>query len=134
VFDPSTSTIYIIGGLNLEKGIETSDIYSFSLVTNQWGYLVPESQFIPDGMESQVSVLGPNRVIYTFFGSTGPRCISNVLTFDIKTLRWGVTEFQGDYLSGRTYVTVTSFTWKNEPYVAVYGGFDRDSYDKNLYL
>jgi hypothetical protein len=134
VFDPETSTIYIIGGYSEERGKDISDIYSFSLVTNQWSILMPESEFIPAGMHNHYSYLGLNKVIYVFFGETGPNIISNVFTFELSTLRWGITEIIGDYISGRTFSSITSFSWNNESFIAVYGGFDRDSYDENLYL
>jgi hypothetical protein len=133
VFDSETSTIYIIGGSNGETGQDSSDIYAFSLITNQWSYVYPESQFIPVGMVNHFSYLASNRVIYTF-GVAEKLYISNVYTFDLKTYQWGTTNIEGDFIAGRKFPTATSFEWNNEPYIAIYGGTCSFGFDANLYL
>jgi hypothetical protein len=133
VFDPVTSTIYIIGGFNFDKGRDTSDIYTFNLVTNQWSYLEPESEFVPDGIEQHFSYLASNRVIYTF-GAAGDRFYSEILTFNLNNSQWGTINLQGDSISGRKFPTATSFTWNNTNYIAIYGGYAGKGYDANLYL
>jgi hypothetical protein len=133
VFDTATSTIYLIGGFNFDKNMDTADIYTFNLITNQWSFIVPQSEFIPDGIEQHFSYLAPNRVIYTF-GVAGKRYYSEILTFNLNNKQWGTTNFQGDSIPGRKFPTATSFTWNNTDYIALYGGYIESGYDSNLYL
>ena len=134
VYDPSTSSIYIIGGYSQEKQHDISDIYSYNLLTNKWSHIIPESDFVPYGLDQHYAYLGQNRVIYIFFGISQDRCISDVFTYDLQSNTWDKTKIAGDYITGRTGYSITSFTWNSIDYIAVYGGFDNFNYDSNLYL
>jgi hypothetical protein len=134
IYDPSSSTFYIIGGFSQEKGVDTSDIYLYSLISSKWSKITPESEFIPGGMQQHFSYLSANRIIYTFFGLFSSRCITDLYTFDLSTFRWSSIQLQGDYITGRSLYSVTTFSWNNTEYIGVYGGYDREVYDSNLYL
>ena len=134
IYDASSSSIYVIGGLSKDSNSDTSSIYSYNLLTNSWSSIIPESEFIPEGIERQYSYLTSNRVIYNFFGISNSRYFTDVLTFDLKTKMWNKALLTGDHISGRMEYSATSFVWNGQEIIALYGGFTQTNYDCNLYL
>jgi hypothetical protein len=134
VFDPSTSTIYVVGGFSQQTNSDTSEIFAYSLISNTWSEVRPASQFVPDGIEQHFCYLAKNRVIYSFFGTSMARGISEVLTFDLNTYYWGTVRLSGYYIEARTNYLIAKFVWDGNDTLAVYGGFANTIYDSNLYL
>jgi hypothetical protein len=134
VYDSSTSTIYIIGGFSQQTNSDTSEIFSYSLLSNTWSEVTHTSQFVPNGIKQHYCYLTKNRVIYSFFGTSMSRGISEVLTFDLKTSKWGVLNMIGYMIEPRTDFVAASFVWNGNETMAVYGGFTNSAYDVNLYL
>jgi hypothetical protein len=134
VFDPSTSTIYVVGGFNLQKNADTAEIFAYSLISNTWSEVTPASQFVPNGIEQHYCYLTKDRVIYSFFSTSMSRGMTDVLTFDLKTSKWGTLSLTGYVMKPRKRFITANFIWNGNETIAVYGGFTNFGYDANLYL
>ena len=134
IYDNYTSSIFIIGGKNSVTYKETSEIYTYNLSSNKWGTVVPESNYIPSGLQYHYLFLNSNRVILSFFGIENGRYLSEVPTFDLTTLTWNKAQLTGDHITGRAFYGACNFIYNNTEYVAIYGGWDRDGFQGSLYL
>jgi hypothetical protein len=134
VFDSLTSSIIIVGGYSTLTTSDTSALYTFSLSSQQWGEIVPESEFVPSGMQKHFSYLTSQRVILNFLGTSNSRYVSDVLAFDLNTSRWSTVVLSGDLITGRSYFLACGFEQNGTEFIAVYGGFTQSGYDNSLYL
>lgn len=134
IYDEYTTSIITIGGYSVVEEKETSNIYSFNISTKKWTQIFPESNFSPGSMKSHYTYLTKSRVILNFFGISSNTVLSDVRAFDLNSLRWTIKELSGDIISGRRYEVLTSFTYNDIEYIAVYGGFCEGGYDPSLYL
>jgi hypothetical protein len=134
VYDPSTSTIYVVGGFSVQKNTDSAEIFSYNLVSNTWSQVTPVSQFVPSGIEQHYCYLTKNRVIYSFFGTSMSRPMWEILTFDLKTKIWKTVTLSGYYMEPRNMFITANFIWNGNETIAVYGGFTSFGYDANLYL
>jgi hypothetical protein len=134
VFDPQTSSIFIIGGQNQYTGQDTADVYSYNLQTNTWAQIVRTSEFAPNGIEMHYCYLSKQRVVYVFFGSSNQLCFNEVFTFDLSSYGWNTVKLTGNAIEGRTSFLTSSFLWNNEETIAIYGGYTNSGFDDNIYL
>ncbi|OMJ73275.1 hypothetical protein SteCoe_28088 [Stentor coeruleus] len=134
VYDSYTSSIITIGGYSLESLSETINIYTFNLLTFKWGEIIPESDYVPLGVQEHYLYLTSSRKILLFFGSSQSKFKADVLSFDLKTYIWEKNKMTGDPISGRVFFSYCNFVYNGINYLAIYGGFDRDIYDNELYI
>jgi Kelch motif len=134
VYEDESSTIYILGGTDSARDMETNGIYTYNISTNKWAQISPESDFIPSGFQHHVSYINNNQEILTFFRTSSSQYLSDVLVFDIKTYFWSTKVLMGDVIKGRKLYSSCRLLYNNVDYMALYGGFTRDGYDSNLYL
>jgi hypothetical protein len=134
VFDPQTSSIFIIGGQNQYTSQDTSDVYSYNLLTNTWSQVVRNTEFSAYGLKLHYCYLTKQRVVYVLFGSSNQLCFTEVLTFDLNSLIWSIATLTGDFMEGRTNFLASSFIWNNTETIAIYGGYTNSGYDDNIYL
>ncbi|OMJ78675.1 hypothetical protein SteCoe_21482 [Stentor coeruleus] len=134
VYDSYTSSIITIGGYNLESLSETINIYTFNLITFKWGEIIPESEYIPSGIQNHYLYLTSSREILLFFGYSQSRLKAEVLGFDLETYIWEKKKMSGDSISGRMFFSYCNYVYNGIRYLAIYGGYNRDTYDNKLYM
>ncbi|OMJ95574.1 hypothetical protein SteCoe_990 [Stentor coeruleus] len=134
VYDETTSTLITIGGFNTESKKLTSEIYTFSLLNNTWGEIIPESEYIPEPFQEHYLYMTKSRVILVLFPNTEKGLVSDIFAFDLKTSKWEKNTLTGESISSRSHSSICSFTHNDTDYIAVYGGFEKFGYDENLYL
>lgn len=134
VYDQNTSTLITVGGFNTESKKLISEIYTFDLLNNTWGEIIPESEYIPEPFQENYLYLTKSRVILILFPNTNQGLISDVFAFDLITSKWEIKTLTGEPISSRSHSLICSFYHNDTDYIAIYGGFEKSEYDENLYL
>ncbi|OMJ95576.1 hypothetical protein SteCoe_992 [Stentor coeruleus] len=134
IYDEMTSSLITIGGFNTESNQLISEIYTFSLLNNIWGEIIPESEYIPEPFQDHYLHLTKSRVILVLFPVTNKGLLSDIFEFDLKTFKWEKKTLTGEPISSRKHSSICSFSHNGTDYIAVYGGFRKSGYDENLYL
>ncbi|OMJ95575.1 hypothetical protein SteCoe_991 [Stentor coeruleus] len=134
VYDEMTSNLITIGGFNTESEQLTREIFTFNLLNNTWGEIIPESEYIPEPFQDHYLHLTKSRVILVLFPVSDKGLLSDIFAFDLKTLKWEKKTLTGEPISSRRHSSICSFSHNGTDYFAIYGGFEKSEYDENLYL
>ena len=134
VYDSVENQIIVFGGWSHKTDEYLSRISTYSLTSNLWGELSPESSQSPPGLTFTRLYLRSDRNLFVFFGQKATGQSSDIFCFNLETLSWSVITLSGDPISGRSNFGFASFSSSSGNYVAVFGGITDAGIDNNLYL
>ncbi|OMJ80570.1 hypothetical protein SteCoe_19167 [Stentor coeruleus] len=134
VYDPVKNRIITFGGFNYQLNSVSSALNSFSLETLTWEEIAPHSKVVPSGLESTKLYLRADRKLFVFYGSGTSGTSNEIYCFDLLTFLWSVQGTTGDTVLGRDHFAFTSYEYKGNNYVAIYGGLTQFSIEMDLYL
>jgi hypothetical protein len=119
-YDPITASVLIFGGHNMKVFSYLNTLYSFSLITNRWSIILPESQFIPDPICSPILYLRADRVLLSISGCSESGYISDIYIFDLISKSWILADKKVSF--GFCFASTATANINGSDFIAIYGG------------
>lgn len=135
--DSIDQKLYIFGGVSDSK---LNDMWEFDLETKLWAELHVVSELRPGPRSgSYLLRLRDKPNILLFGGDTPYGPISDLWVYDIEYqtvnyMQWKILEYLGKPPPRAYYRAICAFSHESKNYMAVYGGANKDNFEKSLYL